>query len=70
MLDPHLYNDLEINKGMNAVFEWRRLDREEDSSDREKIIAELKDYCGMDTYAMLVVYRWLTNLCGKCTPRQ
>ncbi len=70
MLDPHLYSDLEINKGMNAVFEWRRLDREEDSSDREKIIAELKDYCGMDTYAMLVVYRWLTNLCGQCTPGQ
>jgi uncharacterized Rmd1/YagE family protein len=34
---------------------------------REKIIEELKAYCGMDSYAMTVVFRWLKELAGQET---
>ena len=33
--------------------------------EKEKIIEDLKKYCGMDAYAMTVVYRWLVSLCVK-----
>ena len=59
MLDDKGYNDLNIAQGMDAVYQWRILDREEDDPRTKEIIEELKEYCSMDTYAMSVVYRWL-----------
>ena len=50
---------------MNAVFAWRHLDYREENIDKEAIISNLKEYCAMDTYAMLVVYRWLLSLARK-----
>ena len=43
---------------MDAVYQWRILDREEDDPRTKEIIEDLKEYCSMDTYAMSVVYRW------------
>ena len=62
ILDKHLYNDLDINQGMDAVYQWRRLDRNEADRDKQKIEEQLKQYCGMDTYAMVIVFRWLKDL--------
>ena len=56
------YQDLDIHHGMEAVFQWRYLDREDESADLEKIARELKEYCGMDSYAMTVIFRWLRSL--------
>ena len=50
---------------MDAVFKWRNLDKNVDTEDVEKSIADLKAYCGMDTYAMTVVLRWLFKLVAK-----
>lgn len=61
MMDDESYNDLAIHQGMEAVFEWRHLDNNE-SEDREEIIENLKKYCSMDTYAMLVIYNWLRKM--------
>ncbi len=58
LMDEPGYNDLEIRQGMDAVFRWRMLDRDEDVN-REEIIEDLKKYCGMDTWAMVVVFRWM-----------
>lgn len=62
VLEENSYTDLDIHHGMEAVFEWRHLDREEADIDREKIIEELKAYCSMDSYSTVRVYQWLASL--------
>jgi len=62
MMDDPGYKDLDIAQGMQAVFQWRHLDRSEEDADSEKILQELKAYCGMDSYAMSVVYQWLLKI--------
>ena len=62
MMDDPGYRNLEIAQGMEAVFQWRHLDREDHTADLEKIYEDLKAYCSMDTYAMTVVYQWLQNM--------
>ncbi len=64
MMNEPGYQELDIQQGMDAVYQWRHLDRGEEDADRERIIAELKAYCGMDSYAALVVFRWLQSLLG------
>jgi hypothetical protein len=66
MMDDPGYHDLDIQQGMDAVFEWRHLDLSEDVENREQIIENLKAYCGMDSYAMTVVFEWLKKLDGSC----
>ncbi len=65
MMNDASYKDLDIQQGMDAVFEWRSLDQNEEVENSEKIIEELKAYCGMDTYAMTVVYAWLKKLASE-----
>lgn len=62
MMDDTGYEDLNIAQGMEAVYNWRILDKDEDESSAQRIIEELKAYCSMDTYAMTVVYKWLKEL--------
>ena len=62
MLEENSYHDLDIQHGMEAVFEWRHLDREEEGVDRQKIIEELKEYCSMDSYATAIVFQWLQKI--------
>jgi len=56
------YQDLDIHQGMEAVFEWRHLDQEDEDIDREEIARHLREYCGMDSYAMTVIFQWLRSL--------
>ena len=65
IMDEPGYSELDIQQGMDAVFQWRLLDREDQNADREQIIDELKAYCGMDSYATLVVFNWLRRLCAE-----
>lgn len=65
MMDDPGYKDLDISQGMDAVFQWRHLDREEVGIDAKAIEENLKKYCGMDSYAMAVVYKWLLELDSK-----
>ena len=63
LMDEAGYRELDISQGMDAVFEWRHLDMSDASdAEKEKIIEDLKQYCGMDTYAMTVVFAWLIDL--------
>lgn len=62
MMDDPGYQSIDIHEGMDAVFAWRHLDRQDPAVDEEKIREELVAYCGMDSYAMTVVLRWLENL--------
>ena len=65
MLDEDAYRELDIHDGMSAVFEWRHLDYLDEDVNKEEIIENLKAYCGMDSYAMLVVYQWLCELVNQ-----
>ena len=51
------YANLDIHHGMDAVFKWRSLDKKEKTE--EDIEQQLMDYCGMDTYAMVILVQWL-----------
>ena len=62
MMDDPGYHDLDIQQGMDAVFQWRYLDLDGDIENKEEIIENLKAYCGMDSYAMTVVYEWLRKI--------
>lgn len=57
-LHDDAYQSLDINQGMEAVFNWRQLDKDE-TIDKESIVANLKKYCGMDTYSMIELYKKL-----------
>ena len=67
MMNDASYQDLDINQGMEAVYQWRHLYYDDDTpeEEKEKIIENLRKYCGMDAYAMTVVYRWLLNICRE-----
>lgn len=67
LMDDPGYHALDIRQGMDAVFQWRHLDYndEVDAKEKEKIIEDLKKYCGMDSYAMTVVYHWLCKMNKK-----
>lgn len=52
------YKELEISHGMEAVQNWRHLNNDEIS---DEIREQLFEYCGMDTYAMVVVFRFILN---------
>ena len=61
ILDDKAYRSLDINQGMEAVFNWRQIDYGEDVNS-EEVIEHLKQYCAMDTYAMIVVFKKLQEL--------
>lgn len=62
MMNDKSYKDLDINQGMDAVFQWRHLDYSDAAADHDKIVEDLKKYCGMDSYAMTVVFKWLQKI--------
>ena len=55
------YKDLDIYDGMEAVFNWRNIEKQ-DSDEGEKIVENLKEYCSLDAYGLFLVYRWLIKL--------
>ncbi len=58
--NTHTYKDLEIHNGMDAVFKWRSLDKSDEEN--EEIKNQLMEYCTLDTYAMVLVVKWLYQL--------
>jgi len=64
-INPDLsYSRLSIQHGMEAVYQYREMEDAEDEDDGQSK-KELLEYCSMDTYAMVVVYRWLIALVGQ-----
>lgn len=64
VLVPELtYNELEIQDGGSAAEIWNRLYVEKvDKVRKDKIVQDLKKYCGLDAYAMYAIWRHLYNL--------
>lgn len=64
-INPDLsYSRLSIQHGMEAVYQYREMEDSEDEDDGQSK-KELLEYCSMDTYAMVEVYRWLIGLVGQ-----
>lgn len=60
LFDENLtYQDLDIHQGMDAVVQWRNLDQNNDQSDHQAIRDHLLQYCGLDTYSMIIVMNGL-----------
>jgi len=55
------YKDLDIYDGMEAVYNWRNIDKGI-LSDQNKVIDDLKKYCSLDAYGLFLVYKWLIKL--------
>lgn len=64
VLVPSLtYKELAIQDGGSAAEIWNRLYIENlSTAEREKIIQNLKTYCGMDAYAMFAIWKELYNI--------
>ena len=52
------YHDLSISHGMEAVANWRNLQADEMD---DEIREQLYEYCGMDTYSMVLVYHMILD---------
>ena len=52
------YDNLNIDDGMQAVFNWRNFDKD----DNDEVIQDLKQYCALDAYGLFLVYKWLIKL--------
>lgn len=55
------YADLRVSDGMEAVFKWREMDRDQ-TKDWQKTKEALLEYCSLDSYSLVLIYRWLKHL--------
>lgn len=62
IISDYSYSNLDINDGMSAVYNWRNIDKD---SDDTKTIENLKQYCSLDAYGLILVYNWLHNLINE-----
>jgi hypothetical protein len=63
VLAPSLsYSDLNVSDGTAAQANWNKMINERDPESKEKLRQDLLEYCGQDTYAMVVIHRVLMNL--------
>lgn len=63
IVSDYSYKDLEIYDGMAAVYNWRNVDKGSDN--QEEIVNNLKEYCSLDAYGLLLVYKWLVKLVSE-----
>lgn len=57
------YADLPISEGTQAMLTWYQLVKGEvPDGDREKIEADMRDYCRMDTYGMVAILEQLNRI--------
>ena len=61
VVSDYSYHDLAIHDGMDAVYEWRKIDRGEDV-DQLYIENSLIEYCSMDSYTLYLIYCWLLDI--------
>lgn len=63
LLCPELsYTELGIKEGLTASRSWREAIVDGTRLDKDQILADLREYCGLDTYAMVAIYQRLLRL--------
>ena len=59
------YDALEIQEGLSAARKWKEVTFEDRSEgEREKVYANLIEYCKLDTLAMVEIHNKLMELCA------
>jgi hypothetical protein len=59
----HQYKDLVINEGGQASEEWwKMVSGSVGTKEQEEIARNLKIYCGLDTYAMYAIWKYLNKI--------
>ncbi len=53
------YEDLEVQGGTDAQAVWDEMINTDDEEQKERMIKELKEYCRMDTLAMVEIHKKL-----------
>ena len=56
------YDDLAIHDGMDAVFKWRNIDQGQEGTDLVEIEQELLEYCSLDSYSLVLIFKWLNKI--------
>lgn len=56
------YEDLAVQKGDEAISAWNKLIKTQPGPEKDRLIADLKTYCQMDTMAMVELQRVLYTL--------
>lgn len=63
LLCPELsYKTLGIQEGSTASRSWREAIVDGTRPDKDQILADLREYCGLDTYAMVAIYDKLKEM--------
>ena len=63
ILCPELsYAELGIKEGATASRSWREAIVDGTRPDKDQILADLREYCGLDTYAMVAIYEKLKEI--------
>ena len=62
-LVPNLqYKELSIHGGAQASDAWWTIVSSSNSDERDMIAKDLKEYCGLDTYAMYAIWKHLDEI--------
>jgi len=63
VLCPHIsYNEDAIHEGAGAMAAWLNFVNLQDINEKNRIRSELKDYCELDSLAMVEIFKFLSNL--------
>ena len=57
LVDGYSYENLPINSGDMASAAWVRMIQETDSEERQRLYSELLEYCHLDTWAMVLIWK-------------
>jgi len=59
------YSDLEVKKGDDAAAMWELMIKETDQTEKNRMINSLKEYCKLDTLAMVEIHKKLIILISE-----
>ncbi len=60
------YTSLDVGEGTEAMMAWKQLIAEDVSQEeKEKIFAQLWEYCSLDTFAMYRIWKYLVGVLGS-----
>jgi hypothetical protein len=57
LVDGHSYENLPINSGDMASAAWVKMIQEPDLNEQQRLYSELLDYCHLDTWAMVLIWK-------------
>ena len=60
--DKHSYDNLRVSDGMQAVEIYREMCQCPDEQQKQLYREQLLQYCGLDSYSLYKIYKWLNKI--------